>query len=96
MEEENNARMMAKVRYYLKENELTRPFFDPRLLIIPGVFFILDVLLGRDVETAIRLIFSSLFFELLILYFGIMYKRIHTVIENQKEILMKLDERKRS
>ncbi|MFX0206683.1 MAG: hypothetical protein ACFFDT_11920 [Candidatus Hodarchaeota archaeon] len=96
MEEENNSRMMAKVRYYLKENELTRPFFDPRLLIVPGLFFILGILPGGGGDTALRLAISLLFWELVAIYLVIMYKRIHTVIENQKEIIAQLNGRKRS
>ena len=95
-EEEKRTRMIAKIRYYLKENDLTRPFFDPRLLIIPGLLFLSGVLPVGGGNVAIQFAIIFLLFELLVVYLVIIYKRINIILKNQKEILAQLNERKKS
>ena len=93
VEEEKKSKQMSKINYYLKENEHTRPFFNPKLFIIPGVLFLWGILFAAG--EIIRYSILFLLLEWLVMYLVIMYNNIQIVLENQEKILTNLDEKKK-
>ncbi|MFX1506888.1 MAG: hypothetical protein ACFFDC_12360 [Promethearchaeota archaeon] len=90
--------LLDKVGYYIWENKYTRPFFNPKVLILPGALGVfLSVMLGGDLVSfiySLMVFFYLLVLEWLVIYLVIMYRRSNSIIDNQNKIIQLLEENK--
>ncbi len=85
----------SKIRYYVREHETTKRFFNLRLLIIP-VGYVLVMILLIPLELFFNMILGFLYIlgiEWLIVYGMIVVEKMQTII-NQQEKIMNLLENK--
>ncbi|MFX0209615.1 MAG: hypothetical protein ACFFDT_26785 [Candidatus Hodarchaeota archaeon] len=90
--------LIDKVRYYIWENKHTQPFFNPKILILPGgLAAFLSFMSGGDLVSfisSLMVFFYLLVLEWLVIYLVIMYRRANSIIDNQNKIIQLLEENK--
>ncbi|MFX1286568.1 MAG: hypothetical protein ACFFB5_23225 [Promethearchaeota archaeon] len=86
------SRSTNKILYYVRDHETTKRFFDPRLIIIPGGYLLVMILLSPDIY-AIRGFLYILVIEWLIVYGIIVLEKIQTIINQQETIITLLEKR---